>query len=368
MKVPFVDIHTQHAPLRQAFDEAISRVLDTGAFTLGPEVEAFEEAFASYCGVSHCVGVSSGTNALMAALKALGVGPDDEVITVSHTFFATAEAISHVGAKPVFVDIDPGTYNMSPELAEAAIGPKTKAVVVVHLYGQVADMNAFVKMAEDHGLGLIEDACQAHGASYAGKRAGSFGHAACFSFYPSKNLGAAGEAGCVVTDDSSIAAAIRMLRDHGQVKKHLHGKIGYNFRMAAFQGAVLRIKLPHLDSWNKARIACAARYEALLGKLPLVLPKARTVGEHVYHLYVVCTEARDALRDALQEAGVATGLHYPVPIHLQPAYAHLDYEVGTLPVTERVASQGLSLPIYPELGEAQQVYVAKHIEDFFEDR
>lgn len=368
MKVPFIDIGAQHKSFRPAMDKALSRILDHGRFTLGPEVKAFEEAFATYCGVEHCVAVSSGTAALMLALKASGIGPGDEVITVSHTFFATAEAISHVGATPVFVDIDPSTYTMSPKAAEEAITPKTKALLVVHLYGQTAEMDSLAALAEVNGLTLIEDACQAHGASYRGMRAGSLGSVACFSFYPSKNLGAAGEGGCAVTRDEGIAEALCRLRDHGQKEKHLHGEIGYNFRMSSFQGAVLGLKLPHLDMWNKARRASAARYDVLLSDLPLILPKTREGGEHVYHLYVVCTEERDTLSKALQDAGVATGLHYPVPIHLQSAYAHLGYNRGSLPVTEIVSSQCLSLPMYPELTETQQLFVAEQIRNFFKKR
>jgi dTDP-4-amino-4,6-dideoxygalactose transaminase len=346
-------------------EEAVKKILDHGLFTLGPEVEAFEEAFAAYCDVSHCIGVSSGTAALILALKALGIGPGDEVITASQTFIATAEAISHVGARPVFVDIDPVTYTVDPGAVEEAITPRSKALIVVHLYGQMADMDPLLELAESHGLVVIEDAAQAHGALYKGKRAGSLGHAACFSFYPSKNLGAAGEAGCVVTSDSSVADALRRLRDHGQARKHYHVDIGFNFRMESIQGAILSLKLPHLDEWNQARVERAARYSALLEGTPLVLPKARGPGQHVYHLYVVCTEARDALREALLEAGIATGLHYPVPVHLQPAYAFLGYEPGSLPVTERVAKQGLSLPLFPELTESQQDYVVHHIRSFF---
>jgi dTDP-4-amino-4,6-dideoxygalactose transaminase len=352
MKVPFVDLGAQHAPIADELKAAMLGVLESQEYVQGPMVAAFEEEFAAACGVAHAVAVNSGTAALHLALLAFGVGPGDEVITVSHTFIATAEAISAAGATPVFVDIDPDTYLMDTARLAAAITSRTRAIIPVHLYGQVADMHAIRAIADQRGIPVVEDACQAHGAIYEERRAGSLGAIGCFSFYPSKNLGAIGEGGCAVTDSLTLAAAMRALRDHGQSSRYYHDVVGYNYRMATLQGASLRVKLPHLDQWNQRRRAHARRYTRLLADLPVVTPVEAPNREHVYHLFVIRTAERDALRAHLAACGVATGVHYPVPVHRQKAYASLNYPAGALPVTEAVCEQIVSLPMYAELTDA----------------
>jgi len=358
MKVPFVDLKAHHRPIEADLTEAMARVLRNASFVQGPEVKAFEEAFASYLGVPHCVAVKSGTSALHLALLALGIGPGDEVITVAHTFIATSEAISAVGARPVFVDIDPVTYTMDPVQAENAITPRTRALLPVHLYGNPADMDALLAIARRHNLALVEDACQAHGAYYKGRMAGSLGTAGCFSFYPSKNLGSCGEGGAMVTNDDKLAQKVRMLREHGSVVKYEHAFPGYNFRMEGIQGAVLATKLKHLDSWNDQRRALAKRYHERLAGQTVILPKETPNARHVYHLYVIQAEDRDALKQQLAQRGIETGLHYPIPLHLQEAYASLGYRAGDFPVTERVTQHILSLPMYPEMSLEMADYVA----------
>lgn len=353
MPVPFVDLRAQYETIADELKAAVLRTLDSQVFVLGPEVEAFEEEFAAYCGVGHAVAVNSGTAALHLALLALGVGRGDEVITVSNTFIATGEAISAAGATPVFIDIDRDTYLMDAALLEAAITPRTRAIIPVHLYGQVAEMDAIRAIADRHGIPVVEDACQAHGATYKGQRAGSLGAIGCFSFYPSKNLGAVGEGGIAVTDSPELAAAMRCLRDHGQSHRYYHDVVGYNYRMSAIQGASLRVKLPYLDEWNAARRAHAQRYNALLADLPVVAPVEAPTGEGVYHLYVVRVADRTALRAHLAAREIGTGIHYPVPIHLQQAYADLGYRPGSLPVTEAHTAQIVSLPMYAELTDEQ---------------
>ncbi len=356
--VPFVDLKAQYRVVGEAIRAELAEVMESCAFVLGPKVAAFEEAFAAYCGADHCVAVNSGTAALHVALLAAGVGPGDEVVTVSHTFIATTEAISQCGATPVFVDIDEATYTMDPALVEAAVTERTKAILPVHLYGQPFDVEPIAAVAARHGIPLIEDACQSHGAEYRGRRCGSLGRAAGFSFYPGKNLGAYGEGGAVTTDDAEIAARCRMLRDHGSPKKYVHDVVGYNYRMSGFQGAVLGVKLGHLDAWTDARRSHAARYNELLADADVVTPVEAPGRKHVYHLYVVRCSDRDGLRAALDEAGIASGIHYPLPVHLQRAYADLGYAEGSLPVTERVASEIASLPMFPELTDEQMTAVA----------
>ncbi len=347
MRVPFVDLKLLHHELEEELREVFTRVLRNSSFVLGPEVEHFEHDFAAYCGTKECVAVNSGTAALHLALAALGVGPGDEVITVAHTFIATAEAISAVGATPKFVDIDPVSYCMDPVRIEEAITPRTRAIIPVHLYGQMSDMDPILAIANRHGIPVIEDACQAHGAEYKGNRAGSLGLAGCFSFYPGKNLGACGEGGAVTTNDSELARRIRMWRDHGSLKKYEHQIVGHNMRMEGLQGGILAVKLRFLDQWNEMRRQAAFQYAAALDGTSLTLPAEMPYGRHVYHLYVVQTNDRDGVRHQLTDAGVESGLHYPIPLHLQQAYRHLGYQRGDFPVTERIKDRILSLPIYP---------------------
>jgi dTDP-4-amino-4,6-dideoxygalactose transaminase len=354
MKVPFLNLRAQHDPIRAELMASIAEVIDTSAFAGGPYVAKFEEDFAAFTRTKHAIGLGNGTDALWLPLLALGVGPGDEVITVAHTFMATAEAISFCGAKPVFVDIDEKTYTMDPALLEAAITPRTKAIIPVHLYGQVADMDPILAIAAKHKLPVIEDACQAHGAEYKGRTAGSMGAAGAFSFYPGKNLGALGEAGGTVTNDSVLAAKIQTLRDHGQKTKYHHSMIGWNARMDGIQGAALRLKLRTLAAGNAARRSHAARYTASLsGTNGISLPYVASYGVPVFHLYVVRVANRDNVLAELGKRGISCGIHYPKPVHLQEAYASLGYSRGSLPITERCADEILSLPMFPELTDAQ---------------
>ena len=326
---------------------------------LGPQNDAFEQEFADYCGAAECVTVGNGTDALHLALRAAGIGPGDEVITVAHTFFATTEAIRMVGATPVFVDIDPDLYTLDPSQIEARLTPRTRAILPVHLYGQLADMEPIMRLAAAHGLTVIEDAAQAHGAAYRGRRAGAVGHLACFSFYFSKNLGAYGEAGAVTTSDPELAQRLRILRDHGSDRRYHHVEYGFNARMDEVQAAVLRIKLRHLDDWNAQRRAHAATYADLLATHGLGLPRTGPDREHVFYVYVVRSPERDAVAARLRDAGIGSGIHFPVPIHLQPATADLGYRPGDLPVTEQAAQEVLSLPMYAELTAPQLARVAE---------
>jgi dTDP-4-amino-4,6-dideoxygalactose transaminase len=358
MKIPFVDLKAQYGAIREEVQAAILDVLDGMELVLGSNLRAFETEFAEYCQAKYAIGVAQGTDALMLALRACGVGPGDEVVTVAHTFIATSEAIVQLGAIPVYVDIDPATYTLDPACLEAAIGPRTRAVVPVHLYGQMADMDAIMAIARRHGLAVVEDACQAHGAEDRGRRAGSIGDAAAFSFYPSKNLGAYGDGGAVTTNSRAIAECVQRLRDHGSVRKYEHQEMGWNSRLDELQAAALRVKLRYLDEWNARRRAHAATYAELLADLDLVLPATRAGASHVYHLYVIQTEARDFGRRMLANFGIATGIHYPTPIHLQPASLGIGRVAGDLRVTEWVAPRVLSLPMYAEMEAAQLTYVA----------
>jgi dTDP-4-amino-4,6-dideoxygalactose transaminase len=358
--VPFLDLSAHHAQLMPELETAIKGVISSGAFAGGPYVAGFEEDFAAFCECEHAIGVGSGTEALWLALLGAGVGPGDEVITVPSTFLATAEAISWCGARPVFVDVEESTCTMDPAKLEAAITKKTKAVIPVHLFGQTANMDPILQIARQYGLIVIEDACQAHGAGYKGRPAGSLGDAGCFSFYPGKNLGAFGEAGAVVTNDGDLAERIRMLRDHGQTAKYHHAAIGWNGRMDGIQGAVLRIKLRHLDRANSARRFHAATYRELLaGVEGITLPGEAPWGRHVYHVFALRTRDREVIIKALNAARIGYGIHYPVPVHLQEAYRGLGYREGAFPVAERVASELLSLPMYPELTRTQISLVAR---------
>jgi dTDP-4-amino-4,6-dideoxygalactose transaminase len=362
LRVPFLDLKEHHARIREEVLEAMSKVIDANAFAGGPFVTHFEEAYARFCSTSFCVGVANGTDSLWLSLLANGIGAGDEVITVPMTFMATAEAITQAGAKPVFVDIEPRTFTMDPKLIEKAVTPRTKAIVPVHLFGQCADMDPILEIARRHNLMVIEDAAQAHGACYKGRKAGSIGHAAAFSFYPGKNLGAWGEAGAVTTGDSQVNDRLRMLREHGQRKKYHHDVIGWNSRMDGLQGAVLGVKLKYLEARNARRRELAARYRELLsGRAGLLLPTECENALHVYHVYAIRIANRDQVSQRLAERGIGTGIHYPVPIHLQPAYAMLGHKRGDFPVSEACADSFLSLPMYPELTDAQIEIVAEEL-------
>lgn len=365
-KIKLVDLYSHYEPHKADILSAIEEVLEGMHLYLGENTYRLEEEFAGFCQTRHGIAVGSGTDAVHLALRACGVVPGDEVITVPNTFFATVEAIVLAGAKPVFVDIDPQTYNMDPAFIEAAITPRTRAIVPVHLYGQPADMKPILKIAKKHGLRVIEDACQAHGAEYDGRRAGSLGDAAAFSFYCAKNLGAFGEAGMVVTNDREIATSIQMLRDHGSNERYHHAMYGGNWRIDEVQAAILRVKLPHLDEANTRRRAWAFEYKrSLEGLREVELPNEEIYAQHVYHLFVIKTRQRDELRAWLGERGIETGIHYPVPLHLQEACADLGLPAGSFPNAEESAEQILSLPMFPELTIDQVGYVCQTIRDFF---
>lgn len=363
-RVELVDLAAQYRTIRPEVDAAIQRILDNTSFILGDEVKAFEAAWAAHVGTAGAVGVSSGTAAIELALRALGIGPGDEVITPAHTFIATAEAVTNVGARPVFADIDPTTYDIDPDHVESLVTPRTKAIVPVHLYGQPADLNAVMAIAERHGLSVVEDAAQAHGAEIDGRRCGSIGHAACFSFYPGKNLGAYGDAGAVTSDDPGLLDRVRRMRDHGRTTKYEHVEVGFAERIDALQAAILGAKLPHLEAWTEARRRHAARYTQLLADAPVVTPAERPGVRHVYHLYVIRSTRRDDLLAHLRAAGVMAGIHYPIPLHRQPAYVALGYGDVSLPHTERAAAEIVSLPMYPELTDEQIAYVADAVRAF----
>ncbi len=352
--IPFVDLKAQIRGIKAELQAAIETILDNGQFVLGEEVAKFEQEFASYVGAAHAVAVNSGTSALHLALLALKVGPGDEVITVPNTFVATVAAIGYTGARTVLVDIDPRSFNMDPETLERAITPRTRAILPVHLYGQPADMDAILDVASRHGVPVVEDACQAHGAEYRGRRVGAIGAIGAFSFYPGKNLGACGEAGMAVTNDGALAKTVRMLRDWGQAEKYHHVLAGYNYRMEGFQGAVLRVKLRHLETWTEARRAHASRYNDALARNSVVRPpEAMNWARHVYHVYAVRSGNRDQLQAKLQAQGIQTGIHYPIPVHLQPAYASAGYKSGDFRHAELAAKEVLSLPMFPELEDSQ---------------
>jgi len=358
IKVPYLDLKAQYQSIRPEIDAAIARVLDSCQFVLGPEVAGFEQEFATYCGAAECIALNSGTSALHLALLAAGVGPGDEVITVPFTFVASVSAVTYAGARPVLVDIDPRTFTMDPAAIEAAITPRTKAILPVHLYGQTADMDPIMEIARRHGLIVIEDAAQAHGAKYKGHPTGSIGDMACFSFYPGKNLGAYGEGGAVTTSNAEYARTIRMLRDWGQDRKYHHVLKGFNYRMEGFQGAILRVKLRHLERWTEARRAVVNLYNQHLADSGVETPTEMPWARHVYHVYTLRADDRDGLQASLQADGIQTGIHYPVPAHLQPAYADLGYGRGAFPQAETAANQVLSLPLYPELSSQAVAEVA----------
>jgi len=351
--IPYLDLKAQYRSIRDEVEPAVRAVLESGQYVLGPEVEAFEQEFADFCATRHCVAVSSGTSALQMALMAAGVGADDEVITVPMTFVATIAAIRYLGARPVFVDVNPGTWTLDVDQLRGALTNRTKAIVPVHLYGLMADMKAIGKFAAAHDLALIEDAAQAHGAEYHGNRAGSFGDLACFSFYPGKNLGACGEGGAVVTDSDNHAKTVRKLRDWGQAGRHHYQLKGFNYRMDALQAAILRIKLRHLGAWTEARRTHARSYTERLSETGLTLPSEPRHYRHVYHIYAAMVEEREAIQQVLTDNGIGTGVHYPVPVHLTEAHRDLGFGPGDFPEAERIAREELSLPMFAELREEQ---------------
>jgi dTDP-4-amino-4,6-dideoxygalactose transaminase len=364
MKVPFLDLKSHHQPLRVEITSAIQEVIDTASFAGGPFVAQFEAEFAAYCGCRYAIGVGSGTEALWLVFLAMGVGPGDDVITVPNTFMATAEAITYCGARPVFVDVDERTYTMDPVGLQEIITERTKAIVPVHLFGLPADMDPILEIAREHGLFVVEDACQAHGAEYQGRKVGTLGDAACFSFYPGKNLGAFGEAGAVVTKSAELQEKIRILRDHGQVRKYHHTMVGWNGRMDGIQAAILRIKLRHLETANELRRSHASHYDQALGGIEEVIaPFQAACVRHVYHIYAIRVRKRDEVMRFLAEKGIGCGVHYPVPIHLQEAYRSLGYERGDFPTAERCAAEFVSLPMFPELTPSQVEMVAQSVKE-----
>lgn len=361
MRVPFLDLTRQYRQIKAELDAAVLQVLESGQFILGSTVKQFEEAAANYCGTKHAVGVASGTDALVLALRALGIGTGDEVITSPFTFFATAECVSQVGATPVFVDIEPDTFNLDPAAIEAAITPRTKAIIPVHLFGHCADMERISAMAEKHGLFVIEDAAQAWGATCNGKRAGGLGHVGCFSFFPTKNLACCGDGGLLTTNDDGIAERVRLLRTHGQAQRYEHVLLGYNSRLDALQAAILQVKLQYVDRWNALRRQHAQRYNELFASTPVVPPVEKPYAKHVYHQYTIRVPRRDAVEEALKKAGIGCMVYYRVPLHLQPVYANLGYKAGSFPVAEQASRDVISLPIFPELTEEEVTCVAETV-------
>jgi dTDP-4-amino-4,6-dideoxygalactose transaminase len=368
MKVPLLDLKAQYAELRGEIEPVIREVFESQYFIGGPKVESCEKAIADYCRTSCACGTASGTDALLVSLMAENIGPGDEVITTPYTFFATAGCITRTGARPVFADIDPVSFNIRPDLIEAKITPRTKAVIPVHLYGQIAEMDPIMAVAEKHGLIVIEDACQAIGAEYKGRRAGSIGHYGCFSFFPSKNLGGAGDGGMVVTQDTSKGAHLKILRNHGMYPKYYHSHIGGNFRLDALQAAVVEIKLRHLDRWSEQRQRNAERYTRLLQEcsIPgLIYPTVLEKRRHIFNQYIIRVPRRDELRTFLLENGVGVEIYYPVPLHLQECFASLGYREGDFPESEKAAAETLALPIYPEVTNEQSAYVVEQIRKFY---
>jgi len=365
MKVPLLDLKAQYESIRQEVDQAIRRVVDSQGFTLGPEVEALEKVLAAYCQCRYAVGVSSGTDALLCSLMALEIGPGDEVIVPTFTFFATAGVVARLGAKPVFADIEADTYNIDPACVESAVTERTKAIIPVHLFGQCADMNAVLAIARSRSIHVIEDAAQAIGAEYQGRRAGSMGRLGCLSFYPTKNLGGFGDGGMIVTNDAELAARCRSLRMHGfrADGPYYHDRVGGCFRLDALQAAVLRVKLDHLEAWTQARQRNARRYDELLARLAVACPVVRSGNRMIYNQYVVRVPERDRVRMALTAAGIGTNIYYPLSLHLQPCFAHLGHKPGEFPVAERATQEVLALPVYPELTAAQQQHVAEALGD-----
>lgn len=366
MSIPLVDLKAQYAAIKPEIDAAMQRVVNNTSFILGKEVGEFEKNFAAFSRVQHCIGTDSGTAALHLALLLCDVKPGDEVITTTHTFIATAEVISVIGAKPVFVDIDPRTYNIDPHLIERAITPRSKAIIPVHLYGQPAEMDPILDLARKHNLKIIEDAAQAHGAEYRGRRAGTLGDLACFSFYPGKNLGAYGDAGALVTNNAELAERARMLRDHGRREKYTHQIVGYGYRLDALQAAILGAKLPHLEQGNARRRAIADYYTERLTNLGIVTPYVPPHITPVYHIYCIRAKNRDGLQNHLKARGIEAGIHYPIPLHLQPVYQNLGYKLGDFPHAEQAANEILSLPMYPEMTNTLVNQVVDAVREFYQ--
>ena len=367
LAVPFLDLKQQYRDLGPGLLELIQEVLSTASYIQGPKVLEFERAFAEYCGVHHAIAVDSGSAALHLTLLALDIGPGDEVVVPTNTFIATAAAVHVTGARPVFVDADPHTWQMDVRKVEEAITSRCRAVIAVHLYGQPLSLRLLANVCAEKGVSLVEDAAQAHGARFEGKRVGSFGRAGCFSFYPGKNLGAFGDGGVITTDDVKLAERVRRLRDHGRLTKYEHREVGFNYRMDAIQGVVLRYKLSFLDQWNESRRVWARKYRDRLAKLSLRLPAPIPQTEPVHHLFPICSDSRDALATFLGSCGIETGVHYPIPLHLQPAFQYLGHKRGDFPVAENIGREILSLPIFPEMTEQQFEHVCHSIADFFEN-
>jgi dTDP-4-amino-4,6-dideoxygalactose transaminase len=364
MNVPLLDLRAQYGTIRDELRAAVDEIMESCHFILGPYVKKFEQAVADYCGAKHAIGVASGTDALLLSLRACGVEPGDDVITTPYSFFATAGVISRLGARPVFVDIDPDTYNIDPDLIAERITPRTKAIMPVHLYGQCAEMDPILSLAEKHGLMVVEDAAQAIGAEYRGRKAGTMGHLGCFSFFPSKNLGGLGDGGMVITDDPDLAEMIRILRVHGSKPKYFHSLVGYNSRLDALQAAALQVKLKYLDRWTAARQKHARVYDQQLDKLAVVTPHAEKYNRHIYNQYTIRLQNRDGLQLHLTEHGVGSALYYPLPLHLQECYRGLNEPEGSFPQSEKAALETISIPVYPELSQEQQEYVVEQIRDF----
>tara|TARA_Y100000310_G_scaffold345466_1_gene465305 strand:- start:15787 stop:16890 length:1104 start_codon:yes stop_codon:yes gene_type:complete len=364
MQIPFVDLKAQYLNIKEEIDTAIQEVLDNTAFILGKNVEDLEKKFAELCNTKYCVGVNNGTSSLRIAMLALGIKPGDEIITTPFTFIATTEAISHIGAVPVFVDIDEKTYTIDPKKIEEKITEKTKAIMPVHLFGQCADMDPIIDIAKKHNIKIIEDAAQAHSALYKNKKAGSIGDVSCFSFYPGKNLGAYGEAGAICTNDEVTGKKSVLLRQHGELERYRHDIIGDNCRMEGIQGAVLGVKIKYIEEWNEKRRDNAKKYNKLIEKFDITIPLEAEYAKHIYHIYAIRVKNRDELRNFLDEKGVSTGIHYPIPVHLQKAYEFMGLKGGSFPISEKVANEIISLPMFPELTEEQMQYVASCIEEF----
>lgn len=368
LKIPLLDLKAQYLSLKEEIDQAVLGVLESGQYIMGPVVERFEKSIAAYCGTKHAIGVANGTDALLLTLDALGVGPGDEVITSPFTFFASAEVISQVGATPVFVDIEPDTYNLDASKLRAAITPRTKAIIPVHIFGQLADLDEIMAIAKENNLPVIEDACQAIGAVYKGQKAGSIGTAGCFSFFPTKNLGGYGDSGMIVTNDDELAKKIRILRVHGSDPKYYHSMIGYNSRIDPIQAAMLQVKFAHIDEYNEKRRRLAAVYNEVFKDLPIQLPVHKEGRTPVLHLYIIQTKLRDELIAYLESNGISSGIYYPVPLHRQTVYLDLGYAEGSLPVSEQAAKGTMALPLYPEMSQVMQQRVIEVVLTFFQER